>query len=245
LRRTSAEVASDHSRFRIYRTNLEYATFEQETVERLSPLRKDGEKALDHGHNPPTVRNRHKILHSGSKTQILKWIKSKVEKGNSVTQIDILQDVLDQFGTGFRACSANSFIIHRDEERSDPANSPQESSGPQRPRGFHNSTIEQFKTHDHRPSAEFLVNLERNNIAIPMSMKGEKIHHETNENLKHASVIVCVTAPVEWVTPDFVSPQVSDERTGGLRQTAFGFAVDLILRHGKRLRSMPDCLRIT
>jgi hypothetical protein len=44
-------------------------------------------------------------------------------------------------------------------------------------------------------------------VIVPKSMSAQKIHHKINRNLKHMSVIVCISAAGESLTPYIVTSQ--------------------------------------
>jgi hypothetical protein len=73
-------------------------------------------------------------------------------------------------------------------------------------------------------------------VIVPVSMAGQTIHHGVHRNLKHISVVCCVSASGESMTFCMVSSQVNDSVIERLKTEGFRMGVDLILER----RQKPD-----
>jgi hypothetical protein len=62
-------------------------------------------------------------------------------------------------------------------------------------------------------------------------MKGQTIFHDVHRNLKHVSVVACISAAGEHMTPFFVSSQVSPTVERRLKSEGFRLGIDFILKH--------------
>jgi hypothetical protein len=71
-------------------------------------------------------------------------------------------------------------------------------------------------------------------VIVPVSMTDQKIHHGVHRNLKHMSVICCVSAAGESLTPFIVSSQVNDKVMETLKIEGFWMDVDMVLEHRQK-----------
>jgi hypothetical protein len=71
-------------------------------------------------------------------------------------------------------------------------------------------------------------------VIVPVSMTDQTIHHGVHHNLKHVSVVYCVSAAGESSTPFIVSPQVNDKVIETLRIEGFRMGVDMVLEHRQK-----------
>jgi hypothetical protein len=77
-------------------------------------------------------------------------------------------------------------------------------------------------------------------MTVPNSMTGRAIFHGIHHGLKHASIVVCISAGGDHMTPFFVSSQVHDDVTRRPKNDGFRIGCDIILRR----RDMP-CMNAT
>jgi hypothetical protein len=68
------------------------------------------------------------------------------------------------------------------------------------------------------------------NVNIPKSMIARKIHHKSNRNLKHVSVIACISAAGESLIPYVVTSQDSLPVRENLKKRGVCFGADFILK---------------
>jgi hypothetical protein len=101
---------------------------------------------------------------------------------------------------------------------------------------------------EHLPGscAEFVFNLDelcisewedraRRKVIVPVSMTDQTIHHGVHRNLKHMSVIGCVSASGESLTPFVVSSQVHDKVIETVKIEGFRMGVYVVPEHRQRV----------
>jgi hypothetical protein len=71
-------------------------------------------------------------------------------------------------------------------------------------------------------------------VIVPVSMTDQTIHHGVHRNLKHMSVICCVSAARESLNPFVVSSQVNDKVTETRKIAGFRMGVDIVLEHRQK-----------
>jgi hypothetical protein len=76
-------------------------------------------------------------------------------------------------------------------------------------------------------------------VIVPVSMTDQTIHHGIHRNLKHMSVICCVSAAGESLTPFVVSSQVNDKVIETLKIEGFQMGVDMVLE--QRQKRISHC----
>jgi hypothetical protein len=67
-------------------------------------------------------------------------------------------------------------------------------------------------------------------MVVPKSMSAQKIHHKINRKLKHVSVIACISAAGESLTPYIATSQDSLPVRENLQQRGVLFGLDFILK---------------
>jgi hypothetical protein len=67
-------------------------------------------------------------------------------------------------------------------------------------------------------------------VIVPMTMDGQTIHHGASRSVKYISVIVCITAGGESLTPFIVTSQISDGIRTRLMSRGVRLGVDFVLR---------------
>jgi hypothetical protein len=72
-------------------------------------------------------------------------------------------------------------------------------------------------------------------VIVPVSMTDQTIHHGVHGNLKHMSVICCVSAAGEFLTSFVVSSQVNDKVIETLKMEGFRMGEDIVLKHRKKV----------
>jgi hypothetical protein len=66
-------------------------------------------------------------------------------------------------------------------------------------------------------------------------MEDEAVYHGLPRNFKHVSVVVCISAAGEYMTPFFVFSQANDAVQRGLKIRGFQLETDLILKSRTKL----------
>jgi hypothetical protein len=68
-------------------------------------------------------------------------------------------------------------------------------------------------------------------VIVPLSARGQTIHHKTNRALKHVSLIACVSAAGESLTPYILTSQDSPKVRERLKKHGVRFGTDFLLKH--------------
>jgi hypothetical protein len=146
-----------------------------------------------------------------------------------------------RFGKHIGRGWVDSFLTGRAAELCETPSLPQENRRLDVPRVFLEAAIEALREHAHHACAELVFNfgeigmsewkdrVERE-VIVPATMRGQTIFRGVRRNLKHISLVVCVSAAGEHMTPFLVSSQATDPVETRLKQTGFRMGVDLILR---------------
>jgi hypothetical protein len=71
-------------------------------------------------------------------------------------------------------------------------------------------------------------------VILPVSITNQTIHHGVHRNLKHMSVICCVSAAGEFLTPFVVSSPVKDKIIETLKIEGFRMGLDMVLEHRQK-----------
>jgi hypothetical protein len=71
-------------------------------------------------------------------------------------------------------------------------------------------------------------------MIVPVSMTDQTIHHNVHRNLKHISVICCVSAAGQFLTPFVVSSQANDKVTETLKIEGFRTGLHMVLEHRQK-----------
>jgi hypothetical protein len=71
-------------------------------------------------------------------------------------------------------------------------------------------------------------------VVIPRALSGQTIHHHASRNLKHTSVITCISAAGESPTPYIVIWQDSESFRRKLMIRGVRLGIDLVLRRRSR-----------
>jgi hypothetical protein len=83
------------------------------------------------------------------------------------------------------------------------------------PRVFHEAAIDGFRDYVHNVCAEFVLNLDEigvrewedrseRRVIVVSTMRGQIIYHAVHRNLKHISVVACISPAGEYMTPFLV-----------------------------------------
>jgi hypothetical protein len=67
-------------------------------------------------------------------------------------------------------------------------------------------------------------------VIVPASMHGQMIHHEISRSVKHISVIACISAAGESLTPYIVTSQAPMLVQERLKKEGVRFGTDFVLR---------------
>jgi hypothetical protein len=67
-------------------------------------------------------------------------------------------------------------------------------------------------------------------VIVPATMRGQMIHHEISRTVRHISVIACVSAAGESLTPDIITFQAPTSIQEQLKKDGVRFGTDFVLR---------------
>jgi hypothetical protein len=68
-------------------------------------------------------------------------------------------------------------------------------------------------------------------VIVPTTMDGQTIHHCASRSVRHISIITCISAAEESLTPWIVTSQDLDAIRKRLMIHGFRLGVDFVLRH--------------
>jgi hypothetical protein len=105
------------------------------------------------------------------------------------------------------------------------------------PRVFLQAGFDGFRHHAHQACPELVLNLDEivlseweddcaRRVIVPSAMKEQTIFHGVHRNLKHISVVACISAAGEHITPFCVSSQVNPTVERRLKSDGFRLGVD-------------------
>jgi hypothetical protein len=78
-------------------------------------------------------------------------------------------------------------------------------------------------------------------VIVPKSMGEQTVHHKVNRNLKHVSVLACVSAAGESLMPYLVTSQDSLYVREQLKKKGVRFGTDLILKARQKPYVNVEC----
>jgi hypothetical protein len=203
-------------------------------------------RALARGYAIPCSRGRHPAFDEETELALVDWIKGKAENQKAVTRTELLHHCMEMNMVPVSRGWVDSFLSRHSQELFEAKSCPQENPRLEVPQAFLDTAIECLKEHVQGACAELVFNLDEVGISewedrverkviVPRSMQGELIHHAVHRNLKHVSVVACISAAGESMTPFFVSSQATPAVTTKLKCLGFRMGVDLVLKH----RSKP------
>jgi hypothetical protein len=118
---------------------------------------------------------------------------------------------------------------------------PQEDARLEIPRIFLDDTVRCLRKYVQGMTAELVFNLDEvgvseladrkdEKVMIPRAISGQTIHHRVSRNLKHMSVITCISTAGESRTPYIVTSQGSESLRRKLMIRGVRLGVDFVLR---------------
>jgi hypothetical protein len=198
-------------------------------------------QALAHGLEPPEARGRHPAFDAEIEDELLLWIEANAAKSTAVTARDVRAHLESRYHMPASRGWVNSFIGRHLDRLCKAKSVPQETQRLEVPRCFLDESIQCIAQFVHGRPAELVFNLDEVGISewedrktkrviIPVSARDQTIHHKINRALKHVSVIACVSAAGESLTPYIVTSQDSAKLREQLRKRGVRFGTDFILR---------------
>lgn len=201
--------------------------------------------ALKRGYSIPEGRGQHQALSDEVESQLLQWIEKKAQNNEAIGRTELLDYTNSVLGEAVTRGWVDSFIHRHTAGLFETKSLPQENPRLQVPRIFLERAIECLRGHVPGSVAELVFNLDEVGISewedrsekkviVPVSMRGHKVHHGIHRNLKHISVVVCITAAGESLTPFFVSSQFTAPVEMKLKQKGMRLGLDMIIRKRDR-----------
>jgi hypothetical protein len=194
------------------------------------------------GYDDLPARGRHHELVVGAEQQLVDWITARAANNVAVNGTEFVHECNERFGKRIKRGWVDSFLTRHAEQLFETKSIPQENPRFEVPRVFPQTGLDRFRDHVHQACAELVFNLDESGIReredrcmrrliVPSAMKGQTVFHGVHRNLKHISVVACISAAGEHITPSFVSSQVNSTVERQFKSDAFRLGVDLILKH--------------
>jgi hypothetical protein len=190
---------------------------------------------------PPGERGKHPALDADREQQILDWIQQKAEQSTPVEKTEIKDYCTTQLKVPITRDWGNSFVLRHSDQIFKTKSTPQEHQRLQVPRMFLERTVQDLKEHIQRCVAELVFNLDEVGISdwedrtterviVRATMRGETIHHEISRIVKHISVIACLSAAGESLTPYIITSQAPTSVREPLKKEGVRLGTDFVLR---------------
>jgi hypothetical protein len=190
---------------------------------------------------PPKVRGRHFPIDQGSEAGIVEWIESQADKRDHVTRADLRHYCQAKYSVSISRGWVDSFILRRRDDLAEIKSMRQEDMRLEIPHVFWNEAICCLREHIEGMKAELAFNLEEvgvfewegrrdKKVVIPRTISGQTMHHRASRNVKHISIITCIRAAGESLTPYIVTSQESQSIRRKLMSRGIRLGVDLVFR---------------
>jgi transposase len=193
------------------------------------------------GYEDPPGRGRHCEIEAEPEQELIDWIANKAVNNMAVNKTELFHECNERFGKKITRGWVDSFVKRHSEQLFETKSVSQENPRLEVPRTFLEATIEGFQNHVHNSCAELIFNLgeigisewedrTERRVIVPSTMRGQTIFHGIRRNLKHISVVACISAAGEHITPFFVCSQINDTVERRLKTEGFIMGVDLIIK---------------
>jgi hypothetical protein len=202
-------------------------------------LRSPPKSALANGFDPRKERRRHLAFDDRSEADILAWIQRKYEKNTRVSRTDVshycaLKCKIEITKGWVDSCTGRHLA-----ELAETKSMPQEEPRRQVPRVFLNATRYAMQEAVHSRPADLVFNSgevgisecedrKPKKVIVPITAEPPSVHHAISRNLKHRSVIACISAGGQCLFPSMVTSQDSAPVRNALATTGLPIASQLI-----------------
>jgi hypothetical protein len=170
------------------------------------------------------------------------WITAKAANNVKINQTELLYERNERFRKNYIRGWVDSFLTRHAEQLFEIKSVLQEKPRLEVPRVFLQAALDGLRDHIYQACAELMRNLDKiginewedrctQRVIIPSAMKAQTIFHGVHRNLKHISIVTCISAAGEHMTLFSVSSQVKPMAEGRLRSEGVRRDVDLILKH--------------
>jgi hypothetical protein len=200
-------------------------------------------QALAHRLEPPENRRRHLAMAREIEQQIVHWMEYSAAKRTAVTARDVREHFSRRYKFVATSGWVNSFLGRHADRLWKAKSAPQEAQRLKTPRCFLEETVRSIAQHVQGRPTELVFNLDevgisewddrtvkKKNVIVPRSSRGQTVHHKINRRLNHLSVIVCMSAAGENLTPHSVTSQDSPVVRRQLKKRGVRFDTDFILK---------------
>jgi hypothetical protein len=161
-------------------------------------------------------RGRYMAFDEDSEGEILAWIETKAEKSRPMTRMELRNYCEAKYSRSVSKGWVDSFIRDHRACATEKQSTPQEEARREVPRVFLDETICCLREYVQGMKAELVFNLDEvglsewedrkdKRVIVPMKMDSQTIHHRASRNVKHISIITCITAGGESLTPYIVA----------------------------------------
>jgi hypothetical protein len=172
----------------------------------------------------------------------LTWIEAEAEKSRPVTRTELRHYCEAKYAQFVSKGWVDSFILRHAADLTERKSTPQEEARLEVPHVFLEETIRCLRDRAQGMKAELVFNLDEVGISewedrkekkviVPKTMDGQTIHHRVSRNVKHISIITCISAGGESLTPYIVMLQDSERLRKRLMARGVRLGVDFVLTH--------------
>jgi hypothetical protein len=203
--------------------------------------------ALANGLSPPKSRGRHLAVDPELDANIFAWIKEQAEKNAAVTCIGNKNYCHEVCRLQVSRGSMDPFILRHSAELTEKKSSPQQEPRLQVPRIFPEETRRNIHETLQGCPSNLVFNLGEVGISdwkdrkpekdvMPITMAAHDIHHRISCNMKHISIVTCISAGGACLTPYVVTSPDCAALHRALEATGMQIGKHLILKR----RAKPD-----
>jgi hypothetical protein len=165
-----------------------------------------------HGYEDTSGRGRDHEHAIESEQALVDWLTSKAANHMAMNKTELLHECNERFERSITQRWVDSFLRRHADQLFETKSIPQKNPRLDVPRAFLEAAIDGFRDHVHNACAELVFNLDEIGISdwedryerqviVPSAMRGQTIFHGVHRNLKRISVVACISAAGEHMTP--------------------------------------------
>jgi hypothetical protein len=198
-----------------------------------------GQAALANGFEQPKSLCRHSAFDGESEGEILTWIKAQAEKSRPVTRIDLRYYCQAKYSRPVTQGRVESFILRHGNGVTEMTSIPQKDTKLEVPYAFLDETTSCLREYVQGMKAGSRFNLDEvgiwewedrkdNKLLVPKIIDNQMIHHRASRNVKHISIITCISAGGESLTSYIVASQDSEPLCRRLMSRGVRMGLDIV-----------------
>jgi hypothetical protein len=206
---------------------------------------KDARHALEKSEAIPKGSGEHPALEVDTEQHLIAWITKNAQNHTAINRTELLHYCGETFGAAVTPGWVDSFLFRHKLELSEAISRPQENPRLEIPQSFLDMMIACLSEYLPGSCAELVFNLDevcisewedraRRKVIVSFSMTDQTIHHGVHRNPIHMSMICCVSAAGESLTPFVVSSQVNDKVIETLKIEGCRMRVYMVLEHRQK-----------